>query len=133
MCFSGALRRGTSLVESLVALAILGIVLSVGAGFFARQRDLSRDRLDREKALRALATEWVFLRTAPKGELIPREASPFVGPGDWVDSLDARKPSLRIRPTAYADLHAVRLEIGFGVRGGRRIVQEGWVFAGEGR
>ena len=133
MPLSRASRRGTSLVESLVALVILGFVLTMGAGFFLRQRELSQDRLDREKALRALATEWVFLRTAPKGELIPREKAAFVGPGEWVDGLDARRPALWLRPTPYADLVAVRLEIGFGKRGGRRIVQEGWVFAGAGR
>lgn len=133
MCFSGSSRRGTSLVEALVALLILGFVLTMGAGFFVRQRELSRDRLDRERALRALATEWVFLRTAPKGELIPREKATFVGPGEWVDSLDPRRPTLSLSPTPYADLYAVRLEIGFGKRGGRRIVQEGWVYAGAGR
>jgi hypothetical protein len=133
MVLSRASRRGTSLVEALVALLILGLVLTMGAGFFARQRELSGDRLDQEKALRALATEWVFLRTAPKGELIPREGATFVGPGEWVDALDPRRPKLSLRPTPYADLYAVRLEIGYGRKGGRKLVQEGWVFAGAGR
>ena len=101
MCLSGSSRRGTSLVEALVALAILGFVLTMGAGFFVRQRELTRDRLDREKALRALATEWVFLRTAPTGELVPREKTAFVGPGEWVDSLDPRRPALSLRPCRW--------------------------------
>src|SRR5262249_14880938 len=80
--------RGALLLEALVSLAILGFVLAMGAGFLARRRDIERERLDREKALRALASEWVFLRTAPSGELVPRKDVLFVGPGAFVDGLD---------------------------------------------
>ena len=124
--------RGALLLEALVSLAILGIVLVMGAGFFARRRDIERERLDRETAVRALASEWAFLRTAFSGELVPREDAIFVGPGDFVDGLDARKPRLTIEGTEFPGLFFVRLEIGCGVRAPRRIVQEGYVYRGGG-
>lgn len=130
MVYRKRAARGTLLMEALVALSILGIVLVFGAGFFARRRELERDRLDREKALRALASEWVFVRTALRSELEPRVDGLFVGPGDFVDGLDPRNPKLTIKSTSYPDLFQVRLEIDCGVRPKRRIVQEGYVYRG---
>jgi hypothetical protein len=125
-------RRGFLLLDALVSLAILGIVLVMGAGFFARRRDLERERLDREKAVRALASEWVFLRTSFTGELVPRKDVLFVGPGVFVDGLDARHPRLSIEGTEFPGLYFVHVEIGYGVRTPRRLVQEGYVFRGGG-
>ena len=122
---------GTSLLEALVALSILGIVLTMGAGFLARRRDLDRERLDRERALRALRSEWVFLRTASRPEFLPAERRGFLGPFEFADSLASRSPRLTLSPGAYPNLWFVRLDLGYGRRG-RRIVQEGWVFAGGG-
>lgn len=125
-------RRGALLLEALVALTILGIVLTMGAGFFARRRDIERDRLDREKALRAIASEWVFLRTSSGIDLEPRKERLFAGPGAFVDGLDARQPRLDIESTEFPGLFFVHLEIDYGVRARRRLVQEGYVFRGGG-
>lgn len=125
-------RRGALLLEALVALTILGIVLTMGAGFFARRRDIERDRLDREKALRAMASEWVFLRTSSGIDLTPRKDRLFVGPGAFVDGLDARQPRLDIESTEFPGLFFVHLEIDYGFRARRRLVHEGYVFRGGG-
>jgi hypothetical protein len=124
--------RGALLAEAIVSLAILGLVLAFGAGFFARRRDMERDRLDHEVALRALASEWVFLRTAPAGEVAARERILFVGPGAFVDGLDARTPELTVKGTEVPGLFFVRLSIGYGLRTKHRAVQEGWVYRGGG-
>jgi hypothetical protein len=120
---------GTSLLEALVALSILGIVLTMGGGFLFRRRDLDRDRLDRERALRALRSEWVFLRTSPRSAFLPGDGRKFIGPVSFADALAARSPRVSLKPGPYADLWFVRLDIGYGRHGGR-LVQEGWVWAG---
>ncbi len=122
---------GTSLLEALVALSILGIVLTMGGGFLFRRRDLDRDRLDRERALRALRSEWVFLRTSPRSAFLPGDGREFVGPAGFPEALSARSPRLSLKPGPYADLWFVRLDIGYGRRG-RRLAEEGWVWSGGG-
>ncbi|MGZ5430524.1 MAG: pilus assembly FimT family protein, partial [Thermoanaerobaculia bacterium] len=104
--------RGVFLLEALVSLAILGIVLTLGASFLARRRALERDRLDRERAVRALASEWIYLRTSFRNDVFPKDRRPFVGPGDFVDALDARNPFLRVKSTEVDGLCFVHLEIG---------------------
>lgn len=120
---------GTSLLEALVALAILGIALTMGAGFLARRRDIDRERLDRERALRAVRSEWVFLRTASRAEFLPADGRGFFGPPEFVDRLAERTPRLGLKPGSHPDLWFVRIDLGYG-RHGRRLVEEGWVFAG---
>jgi hypothetical protein len=122
---------GTSLLEALVALSILGIVLTMGAGFLARRRDLDRERLDRERALRAVRSEWVFLRTASRAEFLPAEEREFFGPSEFRGGLAQRAPRLTLKPGPHPDLWFARLDVGYG-RHGRRLVEEGWVFAGGG-
>ncbi len=124
--------RGVFLVEALVSLAILGIVLTLGAGFLARRRVLERNRLDYERAVRAAASEWIYLRSSFRTDVAPKERRLFVGPGAFVDSLDARDPFLRVRSTDVDGLYLVHLEIGYGEKMARRIVQEGFVFRGAG-
>jgi hypothetical protein len=128
-------RRGAGgvfLVEALVSLAILGIVLTLGAGFLARRRVLERDRLDHERAVRAAASEWIYLRSSFRNDVVPKDRRPFAGPGIFVDSLDARDPFLRVKSTDVDGLYLVHLEIGYGEKMARRIVQEGYVFRGAG-
>ncbi|HQR46895.1 MAG TPA: hypothetical protein PK598_12905 [Thermoanaerobaculia bacterium] len=120
---------GTSLLGALVALSILGIALTMGAGFLARRRDLDRERLDRERALRAVRSEWVFLRTAARSEFLPAHERGFFGPPEFVDGLAERTPRLGLKPGPHPDLWFARLDLGYG-RHGRRLVEEGWVFAG---
>jgi len=122
---------GTSLLEALVALSILGIVLTMGAGFLARRRDLDRERLDRERALRAVRSEWVFLRTASRAEFLPAEERGFFGPSEFLDGLAERRPRLTLKSGPHPDLWFARLDVGYG-RHGRRLVEEGWIFAGGG-
>ncbi len=124
--------RGVFLLEALVSLAILGIVLTLGASFLARRRALERERLDRERAVRALASEWTYLRTSFRNDVYPKDRRLFVGPGDFVDALDARNPFLRVKSTEVDGLCFVHLEIGYGEKMARRIVQEGYVFRGAG-
>ena len=120
---------GTSLLEALVALSILGIVLTMGGGFLARRRDLDAERLDRERAVRALRSEWVFLRTASRAEFLPGDGREFLGPAEFLSGVSARRAALSLKPGPYPGLWSVRLEIGYGRRG-KRLVEEGWVFAG---
>jgi len=124
--------RGVFLLEALVSLAILGIVLTLGASFLARRRALERDRLDRERAVRALASEWIYLRTSFRNDVFPKDRRPFVGPDDFVDALDARNPLLRVKSTEVDGLCFVHLEIGYGEKMAQQIVQEGYVFRGAG-
>jgi len=113
-----------------VSLAILGIVLMLGAGFLARRRTLEADRRDRDRAARALASEWIYLRTAFRGDLTPKDKRPFAGPGVFVDALDARSPVLSVRSTDVDGLYRVTLDVGYGTFVKRRLVQEGFVFRG---
>ncbi len=122
--------RGVFLLEALVSLAILGIVLMLGAGFLARRRALEADRRDRDRAARALASEWIYLRTAFRGDLYPKDGRPFAGPGVFVDALDARSPVLSVRSTDVDGLYRVTLDVGYGKSATRRLVQEGFVFRG---
>ena len=124
--------RGVFLLEALVSLAILGIVLTLGASFLAHRRALERDRLDRERVVRALASEWIYLRTSFRNDVFPKDRRPFVGPGDFVDALDARNPFLRVKSTEVDGLCFVHLEIGYGEKMAKQIVQEGYVFRGAG-
>jgi hypothetical protein len=124
--------RGVFLLEALVSLAILGIVLMLGAGFLARRRALERERLDRERAVRALASEWLYLRTSFRNDVFPKDRRPFVGPGGFVDALDSRNPILSVKSADVDGLCFVRLEIGYGEKMAKRIVQEGYVFRGAG-
>ncbi len=114
----------------LVALTILGIILTMGAGLLVRQRRLERDRLDRERALRAVSSEWVFLRTAVLEELAPRRDGPFLGPNEFADALEERHPSLTIEPGPRPGLLFVRVELDWGGGGAHRLVQEGYVYRG---
>jgi len=120
------------LVEALVSLAILGIVLTLAAGFLARRRALERERLDHERTVRAAASEWIYLRSSFRSDVAPKDRRLFVGPGAFVDSLDARNPFLRVRSTEVEGLYLVHLEIGYGEKMARRIVQEGYIFRGAG-
>jgi len=122
---------GTSLLEALVALSILGLVLTMAGGFLFRRRDLDRERLDRERAIRALRSEWVFLRTSPRAAFLPGEKREFFGPTVFLDGLAARSPRLSLRAGPFPDLWSVRLDVGYG-RHGKRLVEEGWVWAGGG-
>ena len=122
--------RGVFLVEALVALAILGIVLTLGASFLARRRALESERRDRDRAARALASEWTYLRSGFARDLEPRDRRPFVGPGTFVDALDARRPFLRVRTTEFDGLYRVVLDVGYGEGARKRLVQEGYVFRG---
>lgn len=124
--------RGVFLVEALVSLAILGIVLTLGASFLARRHALERARLDHDRAVRAAASEWIYLRSSFRSDLYPKDRRPFVGPGVFVDSLDARDPFLSVKSTEVDGLYLVRLEIGHGEKMARRLVQEGYVFRGAG-
>ncbi|HVO51516.1 MAG TPA: hypothetical protein VMV60_11025 [Thermoanaerobaculia bacterium] len=125
--------RGVFLLEALVSLAILGIVLMLGAGFLARRRTLEADRRDRDRAARALASEWVYLRTAFRSDLYPKDRRPFAGPGVFVDALDARSPVLSVRSTDIDGLYRVTLDVGYGTAVKRRLVEEGFVFRGASR
>jgi hypothetical protein len=79
--------RGVFLLEALVSLAILGIVLMLGAGFLARRRALEADRRDRDRAARALASEWIYLRTAFRGDLTRRTSGRSRAPASsWTRS-----------------------------------------------
>ena len=130
-----AVRRGTGgvfLAEALVSLAILGIVLTLGAGFLARRRALERDRLDHERAVRAAAGEWIYLRSSFRSDVTSKDRRLFAGPGAFVDSLDARDAFLRVKSTDVDGLYLVHLEIGYGEKMARRLVQEGYVFRGAG-
>ena len=124
------LTRGVFLLEALVALAILGIVLMLGASFLARWRALEADRRDRDRAARALASEWIYLRNGFGADVAPRDKRPFVGPGVFVDALDARDPFLRVTTTELDGLYRVVLDIGYGKDGKKRLVQEGFLFRG---
>ncbi|MEO6325900.1 MAG: hypothetical protein ABIT01_15035 [Thermoanaerobaculia bacterium] len=126
--FQGAGRatRGALLLEALVALSILGIILMFGLSFFVRRRQLEAERLDRERAVRALESEWVYLRTA-SGHLEQREKAPFLGSVEYLDLTSKRKPLLAVRNTAYDTLVFVHLEIGYGIRSPQVTVQEGYV------
>lgn len=122
--------RGVFLLEALVSLAILGIVLTLGASFLARRRALEADRRDRDRAARALASEWTYLRTSFRSDLHPKDWRPFAGPGVFVDALDARNPVLGVRATDVEGLYRVTLDIGYGKDAKKRLVQEGFVFRG---
>jgi hypothetical protein len=122
--------RGVFLLEALVSLAILGVVLTLGASFLARRRALEAERLDRDRAGRALASEWLYLRTAFARDLSPKDKRPFAGPGVFVDALDARSPVLSVRPTDVAGLVRITLDIGYGPGARKRLVEEGFVFCG---
>ena len=123
-------RRGVFLLEALVALAILGIVLMLGASFLARRRALEADRLDRDRAARALASEWTYLRNGFTSDLYPKDKRPFVGPSAFVDALDARGPVLRVKTTDVEGLYEVVLDIGYGKGAKKRLVQGGFVWRG---
>ncbi len=122
--------RGTFLLEALVSLAILGIVLMLGASFLARRRTLEADRRDRDRAARALGSEWTYLRTAFRQDLYPKDKRPFAGPGVFVDALDARGPVLSVRQTDVDGLYRVTLDVGYGTGAQKRLVEEGFVFRG---
>jgi hypothetical protein len=62
--------------------------------------------------------------------VFPKDRRPFVGPGDFVDALDARDPFLRVKSTEVDGLCLVHLEIGYGEKMRKKIVQEGYVFRG---
>lgn len=125
-----ARARGTFLLEALVSLAILGIVLTFGGSFLARRHALEADRRDRDRAARALASEWTYLRTSFLHDLSPKDRRPFAGPGVFVDALDARDPVLSVRTTDVDGLYRVTLDIGYGTGAKKRLVQEGFVFRG---
>jgi hypothetical protein len=118
------------LLEAVVSLAILGIVLTLGASFLARRRALEAERLDRDRASRALASEWRFVRGGFRHDLFPKDKRPFVGPGVFVDALDARGPVLGVRQTDVDGLYRVTLDIGYGPGAKKRLVEEGFVFRG---
>jgi hypothetical protein len=126
----GRRTRGVFLLEALVSLAMLGIVLTFGASFLARRHALEAERRDRDRAARALASEWTYLRTSFRNDLAPKDRRPFVGPGVFVDALDARDPVLRVGTTDVDGLYRVTLDIGYGTGSKKRLVQEGFVFRG---
>ncbi len=113
-----------------MSLAILGIVLTLGASFLARRRALEGERRDRDRAARALASEWTYLRTAFRHDLFPKDKRPFAGPGVFVDALDPRDPFLRVASTDVDGLYRVTLDIGYGPGAKKRLVEEGFVFRG---
>ncbi len=125
-------RLGTTFLETIVSLAILGIILILGMTFFSRRRELERERADRETALRALRSEWAILRTSSAYELVPQDEGSFLGPKEFLETIEDRNPVLTVEKTAYRDLVFVRLEIGTGFKVKSRIKQEGWVRTGDG-
>ena len=110
-----------------MALAILGVVVLFGTGFFVKRKEVERERLDRDVAIRALRSEWAYLRTSP---LSPRKDAPFVGSEAFLETVAARDPRLTITPTETAGLLLVHLEISSGLKRRVRIAQEGLSFTG---
>lgn len=123
-------RRGFALLEALVALGVLSVLLVLGLSFVKKRRDLERERLDREIALRAMTSEWAVLRTSSSSELSPREDGPFLGPPELLAAVEDRKPLLTVEAAGYPGLVKVRLSLAAGTRRIHRIVQEGYVRPG---
>ncbi len=119
-------RRGTTLIEAVVALAILGVVVLFGTSFFVKRREVEKERLDRDVAMRALRSEWAYLRTAA---LTPREDAPFLGSDLFRETIAARDPRLTAKPADTPGLLLVHIELTCGVKRTRRLAQEGFVFA----
>jgi hypothetical protein len=118
-------RRGSLLLEALIALTILGILLLMGGWVFARRKQLEIERLDRESALLALESEWAILRSTSASRLETRHVAPFMGPEPFLQHVEKRRPRLTIAKGAYPDLVEVTLEISCAPE--RRIVQVGYV------
>jgi hypothetical protein len=116
--------RGTTLIEAVVALAILGVVILFGTSFFVKRREIEVERLDRDVAMRALRSEWAYLRGTP---ISPRENAPFVGSLLFLGTIAARDPKLTAKTTDIPGVLLVHIEISCGVRRTRRVVQEGFV------
>lgn len=119
--------RGATLVEMMVALAILGFLLVLGLTLFWNKRKLEAEIRDRDVAVRLLASEWVFLRSAPASALTPRDEGPFIGSAAFQSAVSARDPKLTLRDDAVPGLLWVRLELTWGVKRKRVLVEEGFV------
>ncbi|HEV8267495.1 MAG TPA: hypothetical protein VGR00_04650 [Thermoanaerobaculia bacterium] len=121
--------RGVLLIEALVALFLVGIVVFFGLSLFARRRELEKERLDREIARRALASEWVYLRTS--GGVTPRKDGKFVGTNIFLASIEARHPLLTLEGDRDTPglLH-VKMSIEHGLKRAVRLSDEGYVFTG---
>src|SRR5437016_3456088 len=78
----------------MVGLFLVGIVVFLGLSLFARRRELEKERLDREIARRALASEWVYLRTSY--DVTPRKDGGFVGSKIFLASVESRHPKLTL-------------------------------------
>ena len=110
-----------------MALGVLSVLLVLGLSLVKRRRDLERERLDQEAALRALSSEWAVIRTSSASELLPCEDGPFLGPLELVTAVESRQPLLTIQPGGYPGLVKVRISLAAGTKRNRRIVQEGYV------
>jgi len=121
--------RGVLLIEALVALFLVGIVVFFGLSLFARRRELEKERLDREVARRALASEWVYLRTS--GGVPPRKDGKFVGSKIFLASIEARHPLLTLEGDRdKPGLLHVKMSIEHGLKRPVRLSDEGYVFTG---
>jgi hypothetical protein len=122
-------RRGVLLLEAIVALFLVGIVVFFGLSLFARRRELEKERLDREIARRALASEWVYLRTS--FGVTPRKDGKFVGSQIYLASIEARHPKLTLESDRdMPGLFHVRMSIEHGLKRPVRLSDEGFVFTG---
>lgn len=117
-----ALPRGTTYIEAVAAIALVGLAVLVSAGLLVRGRAVASDLEERRAAIEALASETALLDATP----LPQPgAHPWRSGADTSPLLPEAAARVSISPVeGEPSLRRVRVEIRWG--SGRHAARE-WI------
>lgn len=114
-------RSGSSYLELVAAIALLGLAIVASTTVVLRSRRIAAGMEERARAVEAVASELALVRAAAQGALAVGE-HPWIGGLDAESGLPQARGRLVVAPFSESGLRRVRVELEW--RGGRRLAQE---------
>jgi type II secretory pathway pseudopilin PulG len=110
---TGRGRRGTTYIELLGAIVVIGLALLAGSGVLVSGRRIAARMERRALAMEAIASEIALLSVTPPAE-IPEGSSPWKGGLDVAAGLPKARGTLVVEPFRGTGVRRVRVSLSWG-------------------